>query len=652
MSSRLSILAAVAAAILLVASCGDEPSSSDPAKSGPDPKSAGTDVADDVPADATGFIDRTKRAGFTFKNHTGKEDQKDFIVEAKGGGALVLDYDQDGDMDIYVVDGNTYDMDDQGNVLSRATHPDARNRLMRNDGNWRFTDVTKEAGVGDVSYGFGGGVGDYDNDGWPDIFVCNWGPNVLYRNNGDNTFTDVTAKAGVAGHSGYYSTCASFFDADADGDLDLYVSNYNEMAAFIKEVKGKGRTGLWRGLYVYCGPFGIPAAYDRFYRNNGNGTFTDETEKALKDQEARYAFTSVAGDFDNDGDIDVYVANDVTRNSMWVNDGTGHFDDKGDFSGTAVDEGMQKQAGMGNDSTDYDQDGWVDIFVTNFSHDKNTLYRNVSYQSDTLMFEDATERVGLAQTDFFKVCWGAKFQDFNLDGFMDIFLVAGHVYKQIDQFTDYAGTTYKQLPSLWYSQGPPRWRFVFVTDEVGGPGLKIPKVGRAACLADFDDDGDMDVYEAGLNDTPLMLENRLPRVGGWFMIGLEGKKCNRDAIGTRVTVYAGWSQVADAIREVSGGRTDRFWELEFEERLTLRKKLDWEKLMAEGRPPLWQIQEMRRSASFIGTNDPRLHWGVGKHEKLERVEVKWLGGATQVFEDVATNHLYRLTEGGKLERKR
>jgi hypothetical protein len=581
---------------LLAVACGGEPTGETPLTPGgpaPDPN-------------ATGFVDRAAYAGMTFRNHTGKDEKKDYIVEAKGGGAIVLDYDADGDVDIYCVDGNQYKVGPNGAVVSRTDHPDAYNRLLRNDGDWKFTDVTEKAGVGDRSYGFGGTVGDYDNDGDPDIYVCNWGPNILYRNNGDGTFTDVTGEAKVAGGpkvNDYYSTGATFFDADDDGDLDLYVANYNHMSEFIRMTKGNGRTAPWRGLDVYAGPFGIRAAFDRFYRNNGDGTFTDETLTALLNQEARYAFTPVVSDFDRDGDLDLYVANDVCDNTMWINDGKGVFTDMGETTNTAVNSQSAKQASMGNDSVDYDQDGWPDIYVTNFSHDTNTLYRNIKHENKNriLMFEEVTERAGLARGDFIKVCWGSKFQDFDLDGYLDLFVAAGHVYPEINQFAEDVGTTYKQLPTLWRNQGPPKWKFIDISKE-GGPGLTIAKCGRAACMADFDNDGDMDVYVAGLNDSPVLLENRMPRAGNFLMVSLTGKSRDRDAIGVRVTVKAG------------GGKIN-------------------------------QMQEMRLTASFIGTNDPRLHWGVGKNETVDSVTIEWRGGEVQVIEGLKANHLYHVVEG-------
>ncbi len=587
---------AALALLALLAACGDAPS---PAPS-PGPVSR--------TGEPTGFVDRTEDAGLTFVNHTGKASRKDFIVEAKGGGSLVLDYDRDGDMDIYVIDGNTYEVDSEGNVVSRTTTPEARNRLLRNDGNWRFTDVTAAAGVGDPSYGFGGGVGDFDNDGWPDMYVCNWGPNVLYRNRGDGTFEDVTAKAGVAGADSYYSTCACFFDADRDGDLDLYVANYNDIGAYIRFCRGIGRNAIWREMPVYAGPLGIPGVPDLFFRNNGDGTFRDETATALRGQENYYSFTAVSGDFDDDGDLDLYVANDVCKNHLWVNDGTGRFDDRASAAGVATDSANTEQAGMGNETEDYDQDGWLDLWVTNFAYDKNTLYHNLTDTVGDLYFEDVTERTGISTEDFIKVCWGNRLADFNLDGYLDAFVVAGHVYEEIDKFQDRERTSYRQLPSLYYGEGPPGFTFRHVTHEVGGEGLKIPKVGRGASFADFDNDGDIDVYIAALNDRPLLLENRLPREGNFLVLDLEGKTGDRDAIGARATVVVG-----DRIR---------------------------------------QLMQKRLSGSFISVNDPRLFWGVGKADRVDRLTVRWLDGSTQEFRDVAANRFYRLVQGGELEQVR
>jgi hypothetical protein len=580
---KLVLLSAVA-----LLACGGEPSASAP----PAPK----------PPDGEGFVDRAADAGFTFVNRTGRARKKEFIVEAKGGGALILDHDGDGDMDVYVVDGNSYRLDDEGQVLSRKADPEARNRLMRNDGHWWFTDVTEEAGVGDRSYGFGGAVGDVDSDGDPDLFVTNWGRNVLYRNDGDGTFTDVTEAAGVAGGDDDFSTGAAFLDVDGDGDLDLYVCNAYRVGQFTRAVGGRGRNARWRRLGAPARA--VPPNLDLLYLNRGDGTFVDATAHRLVEQEPRFGSSVIVADVDNDGDPDVYVGNDVDPNTLWVNDGKGRFEDRGDLSGVALDEKMAKQASHGLAAADYDRDGFVDLFATSFSHDKNTLYRNMTPRAKSIDFDDATERAGIDRADFFKTCFGAGFRDLDHDGALDLFMSAGHVYPEIDEFAEFAGTRYRQLSSLWLGTGPPDWHFEKGNDTVGGPGLAKPVVGRGAAFADLDDDGDVDVVVACLNDRPLLLENRLTKKGSWLMLDLVGGESGTEALGARVTVTAG------GIR---------------------------------------QMREKRRCGSFLSSSDPRLHFGLGNVKRVEKLEVRWPGGAAQTFTDLEANRLYRLVEGGEPE---
>lgn len=556
-----------------------------------------------APPAETGFVDRSADCGIDFVNHTGRARNKRYIVEAKGGGILSLDYDGDGRLDLYVVDGNMYRLDPDGNVLTRTANPEAGNRLYRNLGSWRFEDVTEKAGVGDRSFGFGGGVGDYDGDGRPDIYVCNWGRNVLYHNDGDGSFTDVTAEAGVGGDDGEYSTGATFFDGDGDGDLDLYVANYADMESYMKLTKGRGLVPNGFGIMVVAGPSPIPPQLDRYYRNDGDGTFTDESATALRNQQAGYSFTGVSLDANRDGHADLYVTSDMTSNPLWMNDGAGQFDDRGTETGTALSGWGGVQAGMGNDSVDYDQDGWPDLFTTNYLRDRNTLYRNLTGKLGRLYFQDVTIQTGLGRADNMKVCWATKAGDFDLDGYMDLFVVAGHFY-DTDAYITEEGAGYRQLPSLWFGEGPPDWGFRLSTPEERGPGMTIPIVGRGASFGDFDDDGDIDVIVSVLNDRPLVLENRVPRRGAWLSLRLVGRAPNRDAIGARATVSV----------KKSGLR---------------------------------QEQEVRRSASFLSANDPRLFFGVGRAATVDRLAVVWPDGTRQEFSGLAANAAFRLEQGGE-----
>ncbi len=548
---------------------------------------------------ATGFVDRAKDAGFIQPNHTGVFDSKPYLVSTKGGGCLSLDFDGDGDVDIYLVDGNDYELDSEGRVLTRQKNPDARNRLMRNDGNWKFTDVTEGSGLGDRNFGIGGAVGDYDNDGDPDIFVANWGKNTLYRNNGDGTFTDVTEVAGVAGLENEATPCATFFDADNDGDIDLYAANYGDHEEFMLRTGGKPAGKMVHGMFWVMGPGCYVAQKDRFYRNNGDGTFTDETETALKDQVPSYSFQPILLDVDNDGDQDIFTAVDSMPNHLWINDGRGNFTDQAEEAGCAVNEVICSSAGMGVDAADYDQDGWTDIVLTNFATDVNYLYRNLGAQG-VLLFEHDAVRTGFGVGSWEKVSWGVGFRDFNQDGYLDVFVANGHVYPTTAPDVKTRGGYYEQTPLFYFGEGPPHWGFR-ESSEKGGPGLKIRRLGRGAIFDDFDNDGDQDVFISCLNSVPLLLENRLPGMGNWLKVGLQGTKSNRDALGARVLVEAG----AGRIR---------------------------------------QMREMRLSSSFASSHSTLLHWGLGDARKVDRLTVTWPGGKQQVFTDLPVNRTLHLVE--------
>ncbi len=533
------------------------------------------------------FVDATPGSGIVFKNLCGASAvSKGWLTESMGAGAAWLDFDRDGHLDLYLVNGSTHD---------RPAGRGEPNRLFRGDGHGRFTDVTEKAGVGDRGWGYGATVGDYDNDGDPDIYVTNLGANVLYRNNGDSTFTDVTATAGVG--DSRWSTASVFFDADNDGDLDLYVGNY--MQCDPKKVprggtpEAKSAYCTYKGIPVACGPLGQVPEQDTYYRNEGGGRFRDATREAgFALATPRYALGAVTGDYDNDGDTDLYVANDSVANSLWRNRGDGTFEDVGMRTLTALNGDGRPQAGMGTDFGDYDRDGWIDIVVTNFAHDLNTIYRN----HEGKYFLDDSTRAGLGVTYLF-LSWGTAFRDFDLDGDLDLFIANGHIYPQVDGYA--MGTRYRQPNHLFVNQGAGR---LSESSKALGPGFAIERSFRGAAFADYDDDGDIDVLVTAIDDAPLLLRNE--NVGGhWLEIRLVGKRSNRDGIGARITVAA-------------SGKT-------------------------------W-IADRHSGGSYLSSSDPRVHFGLGATTRVSSIEVRWPSGTVDRLIDVEIDRLITIEEGSTI----
>ncbi len=463
------------------------------------------------------FKDITAASGIHFQHINGQAAKKSYIFEAKGGGIGAFDYDNDGWMDIYVVQGSTVDR------FRRNDNP--HGALFRNRHDGTFEDVTEKAGLTHSGWGMGVTFADYDNDGWTDIYLTYLGPNVLYHNNGDGTVTDVTEKAGV-GDPGW-STSAAFADYDGDGDLDLYVAGYLTIDfEHLPEPTCAHRSNA----HVMCGPTGLPGAGDILYRNNGDGTFTDVTEQAgVVDKNRYFGLGVVWADLDNDNHPDLYVNDDATPNLLYHNRGDGTFEEMAFMSGLAVSGDGVEQAGMGVDSADYDNDGLLDFFSTHFSLEYNTLYHN----DGNLLFSDVTNQAGIHDPQL-TVCWGTRFADFNLDGWKDIILMSGHVYPYLID----AGLneTYAEPKILYLNQKNGLFRDV--TAEAG-PDLIKPAVNRGAAFADFDNDGDIDFVAATLNGSPQLFRNDRRDHNHWVMFRTVGSKSNRDGIGARITVTTG-----------------------------------------------------------------------------------------------------------------
>jgi len=530
-------------------------------------------------SDRAAFEDSAPAAGIDVVIRSGESSsKKDYLVEAMTGGVCLVDYNNDGLLDIYLVNGSTLEN------YQKNTHSDSKDTLYRNNGNRTFTDVTVQAGVGDRGWGMGCAAGDFNNDGWIDLYVTNFGPNVLYRNNGDGTFTDISKRSGTA-HTAWSTGCA-WGDFDKDGFLDLYVANYVEFDTLNPPVSGSGIYCVYLGLSVMCGPRGLKAARGVLYRNNGDETFTNITDNSGIGREKQYSLGVCAADYDNDGDLDIAVANDSTPNFLFRNKGNGTFEEVALRAGVAYNEDGRSQACMGIDFGDYDNDGWLDLFVTNFSEDTNTLYHN----EGNGLFSDATAQAGHGDS-YPYMKWGTKFFDFDNDGFKDIFVANGHLYPEIEKY--FTHVSYRQRDLLYRNLG--NSRFLNVSSE-----LNYPKhAGRGAAFGDLDNDGRVDIVVSNLDEKPNVLFNRHPSSNNWILVQLTGTKSNRSAIGARVEL------------ETEGGV---------------------------------QIGEVSAGNSYLSSGDFRLHFGLGKSKEIKKLTVRWPSGITTPRSNVGVNHILSLVE--------
>jgi len=526
-----------------------------------------------------GFFDVAQKLGVTLMNICGLAD-KDYIVEANGNGAAFFDYDNDGDMDLLIVNGST--------LKNYKTGGDPIAALYENIGG-RFVDVTQKSGITRTGWGMGVCVADYDNDGYQDFYLTAYGPNVLYRNNGDGTFTDVSSKAKVADKR--WGTNCAFGDYDRDGYVDLYVANYLNFDETTIPPRGKSEKCRYMGAPVFCGPQGLPGAADVLYHNNGDGTFTDVTERAGIKDPGYYGFGVVFSDFDNDGWPDIYVANDGNPNFLFHNNKNGTFSEVGLISGTALNEAGRVQSGMGVSVADYDNNGYFDIFVTNFAGDTNTLYRNLK----NLLFVDTTAAAGMGETSLPYLGWGAGFADLDNDGLPDLFVANGHVYPQVDKLD--LGQRYLQRKEVYRNLGD--GRFKEIARDLAGD-LLTPKSARGAAFADFDNDGDIDVLAVNMNDRPSLYLNDGGNRNHWITFRLEGTRSNRDAIGTRIEIDA-------------GGRT--------------------------------QVAEVQSGGSYLSHNDMRIHFGLGDATRVDRVRIRWPNSPMEELAGLEAGRFVTVKEG-------
>ncbi len=526
------------------------------------------------------FRDIASKAGLTTKVVSGGA-AKNYVLEVNGSGVCWFDYDGDGRQDLYLVNGSTIE------ALQRRSRPATTNHLYRNNGDGTFTDVTARGGVPGRGWGFGCFVADYDNDGHSDLLVTNFGPNILYRNNGDGTFKDVTAKAGVGGGDIWHAG-AGFADYDNDGLLDLYIAGYLDFNVASPELKNCD----YRGVKVRaCGPLGYRGAPDALYHNNGDGTFTDVTDKShVVDRNLYFGFTVLFEDLDGDGKPDIVVGNDSNPNYFYHNKGDGTFEEMGAASGLAYSADGKEMSSMGIAAGDYDGDGRTDVFITTFANDNYVLFHNDGHG----FFSDVSYASGVGEPTIPYLGWGTFFFDYDNDGRQDLFSANGHVYPEVDGALK--NETYRQ-PLLLFRNSGASFR------EVGGDaGLRRlkPQSARGAAYADFDNDGDLDIAVSVMDEPPLLLENVGGNKSHWVTVHLVGAKSNRDGIGARVKLTT---------------------------------------------PAGVQYGVVRSSGNYLSTNDIRLHFGLGAETTVKQIEIAWPSGIVDRMQNVTGDRILTVKEG-------
>ena len=532
------------------------------------------------------ITDVAKEARLTEPIIYGGADSKNYIIEVVGCGVAFIDYDNDGWVDLFVLSGTRLD----------GAPPGTTNRLYKNNRDGTFIEVTAKAGLQRTGWASAVTVGDYDNDGFDDLFITYYGQNVLYHNNGDGTFTDVTERAGLRQPSTRYGSGCCWVDYDRDGHLDLFVANYLNTTLEKLPKPGENSDCTWKGVPVNCGPRGLPPGSVQLFHNNGGGTFTDVSKASgVAAASGSYPMTVVAADYDNDGWPDIYVACDSTPSWLFRNQHNGTFREEGLERGVALSEDGLEQAGMGVGVGDYDLDGNLDIFKTHFADDTNVLYHNDGKGN----FDDVTTRSGLGVETRY-VGWGAGIVDLDNDGSPDLFVATGSVYPEVE----------KRLPA--YPFRTPRLVFRNLGDgrfeeliEEAGSGISAPHASRGCAFGDFDNDGDIDILVSNMNEPPSLLRNDVSGNNHWLKVLLIGVQTNRSAIGTRVIARY-------------GGRR--------------------------------QAQEVSAQSSFYSTNDRRLHFGLGT-ESTADLTIRWTNGATETIPKVAADQLVVIREGAGIIRK-
>jgi hypothetical protein len=540
-------------------------------------KTEATEPAHDYPE----LLDITASTGIKFE-HLSSPEQK-FIVESMSGGVALIDYDRDGWPDIYFTNAQSVEMAQHGQK--------ARSALYHNNRDGTFTDVTDKAGIGYPCWAMGAVVGDYNNDGWPDLLVTCFGGMVLYKNNGDGTFSDATKSAALGGDQ-MWATGAAFGDYDSDGWVDLFVSHYvdfqlSDMAAF-----GSSDSCKYMGIDVQCGPRGLKGAPDSLYHNNRDGTFSDVSKKSgVADEEHRYGLTALWSDFDNSGKLDLFVTNDGQPNYLYQGNGRGSFEDVSFSSGVGLSDSGARQANMGLAMGDYMHTGRMSILISHFDSEYAAFYRN----DGSMNFTDVSIASGVARSTRGYVGWGDAFVDFSNSGWQDIFLVNGHVYPQVDQF----GSTLRYLEPKLLLQNQRNGRFKDISKS-SGSAITIPQVSRGMAVGDLFNDGKLEAVVENLKGQPMILRPDGGPQYHWISFQLEGVKCNRLALNARVRATAGnLVQLGDVI---SGG-------------------------------------------SYLSQNDLRIHFGLGDHQRVEKAEILWPDGKVETLTNLAADRFYNVREG-------
>src|ERR1700722_8540058 len=533
-------------------------------------------------APAATFTDIAEKAGLTAQNIFGGLVTKKYIIETTGTGVAIFDYDNDGWPDIFIVNGTTL----EGFPAKEAPS----NHLYHNNHDGTFTDVTAKAGLTATGWGQGVCVGDYDNDGWEDLYVTYYGKNRLYHNQ-NGVFTEVSEKAGVAGSGKAWGTGCAFVDYDRDGSLDLVVANYVDFDLATAPAPGERPTCIWKGVPVMCGPRGLAGAKNILYHNRGDGTVEDVTTKAHLDRtDGHYAFSVSTLDFDEDGWDDIFVACDSTPSILYHNNHDGTFTDVAVTAGAAFNEDGREQAGMGSTIGDFNGDGRLDIFKTNFSDDTSTLYKN----NGDGTFTDATSAAGLGLYTQY-LGWGTTFFDIDNDGWPDLILVNGHVYPEVD--TQHLGSSYKEPRILYHNNGDGTCSDISAS---GGSGLTTPASSRGLAVGDLWNDGRMSVVVSNMNAPASLLENQVRTPNHWIALRTVGTKSNRDGIGARITVKVGSRML---------------------------------------------VNEVRSGSSYISNSDMRVHFGLGTAAKVDWIEIRWPSGLIERFADLGVDAIHTVNEG-------